>query len=295
VCIWVAIPARHKWHFFEGASGYHLSITLNDLLTPRFISWIVKGCCHELVGERVSHNPCEQMKTPNRTFKGKGKTMTSSANLSHALLRHFGGLSPVQYLRHVVLTLLALGLAPAWAGDVQLVITDAAGKPLANAVAFLDSPDAKALVKPKTGIEVEQVERQFRPRVALVPVGSQVSFPNRDKVRHHVYSFSPAKAFDLKLYTREPANPVLFDQPGVVVLGCNIHDQMLSWILVLETPYYGTAGADGHLTLTGVPPGNYRLKVWHEGLPPGSPAQEQAVAVSAGTINVRTALEGVAS
>lgn len=250
-----------------------------------------------MIGERVSLNPFGPTRTPNRTFKGKGKgkTMTNSTNLSRVLLRAFGGPSPGQYLRHVALTLLSLGLAPAWAGDVQLVITDASGKPLANAVAFLESPEAKALVKPKTGIEVEQVERQFRPRVALVPVGSQVSFPNRDKVRHHVYSFSPAKSFDLKLYTREPANPVLFDRPGVVVLGCNIHDQMLSWILVLETPYYGTAGANGHLTLAGVPPGNYLLKVWHEGLAPGSPAQEQTVTVPAGTLSVRTALKGVSS
>ena len=219
--------------------------------------------------------------------------MTKIDHLFSYLTRPFSVSSGVQFLRGTALTGVLMALTSAWAGEVQLVITDAAGKPLPNAVAFLDSPEAKALVRPKTGIEVEQVERKFLPRVVLVPVGSQVNFPNRDKVRHHVYSFSPAKTFDLKLYTREPANPVLFDQPGVVVLGCNIHDLMVSWVLVLETAYYGSAKSNGQLTLAGVPPGNYQLKIWHEGLPPGSPAQEQTVTVPAGTVKVLSTLKGV--
>lgn len=213
--------------------------------------------------------------------------------LPYFLKRSFSESLTWQCLRQSALAGVFLGLTSVWAGDVQLVITDAAGKPLPHAVAFLDSPEAKALVRPKVGLEVEQVERQFLPRVALVPVGSLVSFPNRDKVRHHVYSFSPAKTFDLKLYTREPSNPVLFDRPGVVVLGCNIHDQMLSWVLVVETPYYGSAGANGQLTLAGVPPGNYQLKIWHEGLPPGSSPQEQTVTVPAGAVKVAATLKGV--
>ncbi len=221
--------------------------------------------------------------------------MTKNDNDSHALQPTVGGSSIGKSMRHIAMSALLLGLSPLWAGEVQLVITDAAGKPLVNAVAFLDSPEAKALVQSKAGIEIEQVDRQFVPRVALVPVGSLVKFPNRDKVRHHVYSFSPAKTFDLKLYTREAANPVLFDRTGVVVLGCNIHDQMLSWVLVLETPYYGTAGANGQLTLSGVPPGSYQLKVWHESLPPGSHAQEQTVTVPAGAIKVVTSLKGASS
>lgn len=219
--------------------------------------------------------------------------MNKSDYFSYLLTRPLRQSSAFQSLRQWALASALLGLTCVWAGDVQLVITDAAGKPLPNAVAFLDSPEAKALVRPKNGIEIQQIERQFVPRVALVPVGSLVSFPNRDKVRHHVYSFSPAKIFDLKLYTREAANPVLFDQTGVVVLGCNIHDQMVSWVLVLETPYYGSAGANGQLTLAGVPPGTYQLKIWHEGLPPGSPVQEQSVTVLAGTVKVLATLKGV--
>jgi plastocyanin len=101
-------------------------------------------------------------------------------------------------------------------------------------------------VRPLAALEMAQQKKQFVPEVLVVPVGSEVRFPNHDTVRHHVYSFSPAKKFELKLYTGTPANPVLFDRPGVVVLGCNIHDQMVGWILVVDTPYYAqTLAATG--------------------------------------------------
>ncbi|MDP1998803.1 MAG: methylamine utilization protein [Rhodoferax sp.] len=182
----------------------------------------------------------------------------------------------------------------AWAGTLQVTVTDDKGKALADAVVFLDSPAAKAAFKPLVGVEVEQVDKQFAPRVAVVTAGSQVSFPNRDKVRHHVYSFSPAKTFDLKLYTGTPANPVLFDKPGVVVLGCNIHDLMASWILVLETPYFGKTAASGQVALPDVAPGTYQMKVWHPGLPVGNPAQERAITVGAANATATFSLKGVA-
>jgi plastocyanin len=160
-------------------------------------------------------------------------------------------------------------------------------------VVFLDSPAAKSLVKPVLGMEIEQVSRQFAPRVTVMPVGSMVQFPNRDTVRHHVYSFSPTKNFELKLYAGNPSNPVLFDKPGVVVLGCNIHDQMVAWMLVVETPYYGKTNAAGQLTLSGVPAGNYRLHTWHAGLPVGAPAQEQPLNVTSADANVVVNLKGV--
>jgi plastocyanin len=181
----------------------------------------------------------------------------------------------------------------AWPAPVQVTVVDGSGKPLADAVVFLDSPEAKAAVRPLAGAEVEQVSKQFAPAVSVVPVGSLVAFPNRDAVRHHVYSFSPAKTFDLKLYTGTPANPVLFDKTGVVVLGCNIHDRMLAWILVVETPYFGKTGADGQMTLATAPPGNYRLRVWHAGLAVGAPAQEQPISLTAAATSARVVLKGV--
>ena len=183
--------------------------------------------------------------------------------------------------------------AVAVSGTVQVTVVDGGGKPLADAVVFLDSPEAKAAVRPQAGIEVEQVNKQFAPSVSVVPVGSLVAFPNRDTVRHHVYSFSPAKTFDLKLYTGTPANPVLFDKPGVVVLGCNIHDLMISWVLVLETPYFGKTAASGQVVLPDVAPGTYQMKVWHPGLPVGNPAQERALTVGAANATTTFSLKGV--
>ena len=168
----------------------------------------------------------------------------------------------------------------ACAATVQVIVQDGAGKPLPGAVAFLESPEAKRLVRPLAGAEIVQQKLRFNPDVLVVPAGTAVRFPNHDTVRHHVYSFSPAKKFELKLYAGVPANPVLFDQPGVVVLGCNIHDQMVGWVLVMETPYYvqGTA-PDGSLRLDNVPAGSYQLRVWHETLPVGVGAHAQALTV----------------
>jgi plastocyanin len=181
-----------------------------------------------------------------------------------------------------------------WAGNVQLTVTDPAGKPIADAVVFLDSAQARSAVKPQPGVEVEQVNKQFAPTVTVLPVGSSLAFPNRDTVRHHVYSFSPAKTFDLKLYAGTPANPVLFDKPGIVVLGCNIHDQMLAWVVVVETPYFGKTNAAGQITLPPAPAGNYTLKVWHPALPTGAQPQEQALGVTQANQSAAFVLKGAA-
>lgn len=189
----------------------------------------------------------------------------------------------------------AMGLAgvmpAARAATVQVDVLDAAGKPVADAVVFLDSADAKKLAKPLAGAEMAQEKRQFVPGVLVVPVGTEVRFPNNDSVRHHVYSFSPAKKFELKLYAGTPANPVLFDRAGVVVLGCNIHDQMVGWVLVVDTPFYARSlPATGRAQFDNVPPGSYLLRTWHSRLPVGSPALEQPITVPAtgtGTAAVR--------
>jgi len=174
------------------------------------------------------------------------------------------------------LLLVATGAA---AGPVEVRVTDAAGKALPQAVVFLESRDARAAVKPAAGVEIAQAARQFAPQVSVVPVGTAVSFPNRDTVRHHVYSFSATKKFEIKLYVGTPAAPVVFDQPGIAVLGCNIHDQMAAWVVVVDTPYYAQTGADGRVSLPAVPPGSYRLRAWHASLPPGAPAADSPLKV----------------
>jgi plastocyanin len=183
---------------------------------------------------------------------------------------------------HPLLALALVGGAlSAGAGTLQIQVQDGNGHALSDAVVFLESPAAKGLAKPVSGTEIAQVARQFVPLVSVVPVGSQVQFPNKDSVRHHVYSFSPAKTFELKLYTGTPANPVLFDRPGVVVVGCNIHDHMTAWVLVVETPFYGKSNDAGAITLPAVVPGSYKLRTWHSTLPPGARLPEQNVTVGA--------------
>ena len=189
---------------------------------------------------------------------------------------------------------LAIGCAAvAQAATVQIEVQDAAARPLGDAVMFLESAEARRQVRPLAGLELAQQKKQFLPQVLVVPLGSEVHFPNHDTVRHHVYSFSPAKKFELKLYSGTPANPVLFDRPGVVVLGCNIHDQMVGWILVVDTPYYAqTAAATGKAQIDNVPAGSYRLRTWHNRLPVGAPALEQWLSVpatGAATLTVRMA------
>jgi len=110
---------------------------------------------------------------------------------------------------------------------------------------------------------MDQQNKAFVPHVLVVPVGTPVMFPNRDNIRHHVYSFSPAKRFELPLYIGTPAAPVVFDKPGVVVLGCNIHDWMVGYIYVSATPYFAKTGEDGRARLGDVPAGAYEARVWH--------------------------------
>lgn len=165
---------------------------------------------------------------------------------------------------------------------VQVLAPD--GAPLEGAVVFLDSADAARAVRPMASAEMGQENKRFVPDVLVVTRGTLVQFPNRDTVRHHVYSFSPTKKFELKLYTGTPANPVLFDRSGVAVLGCNIHDHMVGWVVVLDTPYHATTRTDGVARLDAVPAGAYTLRVWHARLPVGAEAQSQSVRVDDGAV-----------
>ena len=161
---------------------------------------------------------------------------------------------------------LVLWACAAQAGSVNVEVTDAAGKPLPRAVVTLEPVAGKLAVKPNSLLEVSQAKRQFDPQVSVVTVGTSVLFSNFDTVRHHVYSFSPTKTFELKLYAGVPNMPVVFEKPGVAVIGCNIHDHMAGWIAVVDTPFYGQTGADGKTRIPAVAAGNYRLRAWHPGL-----------------------------
>jgi plastocyanin len=172
------------------------------------------------------------------------------------------------------------------AAALELELTDSAGKPLGDAVAVLEPAIGKAAVKPMADVQLSQAQKEFRPRVTLITTGTRVTFPNFDTVRHHVYSFSPVKTFELKLYTGVPGVPVVFDKPGVAVLGCNIHDYMVAWVFVADTPWSARSAGNGHARIDGVPPGDYRLRLWHPALGQALDAGTPLTVSAAGTHHV---------
>ena len=186
-----------------------------------------------------------------------------------------------------VLFALAGHAGGAHAANFTVTFTDGAGKPLVDAVAMLEPAAAKGAVKPGADVEVSQAKRQFNPRVTVITTGTKVTFPNFDTVRHQVYSFSPIKAFELKLYAAGPGAPVTFDKPGVAVLGCNIHDTMAAWIVVSDTPFFARSAASGKASIESLPAGSYKLRVWHAGLTGPEPAP---VAVTIGSADAEQAM-----
>ena len=193
----------------------------------------------------------------------------------------------------LVLALNALVPARAQAAAVGVTVSDEAGQPLADAVVLLDPAVGKLPVKPMAQVEIAQAKRQFSPRITVITVGTAVTFPNFDTVRHHVYSFSPIKTFELKLYAGVPAKPVVFDKPGAAVLGCNIHDRMAAWVVVVDTPYHARTDAKGQVQLDGVPPGSYRLRAWHAGVPAGKEPAPVALTVTAADARASLSLPAV--
>jgi plastocyanin len=160
--------------------------------------------------------------------------------------------------------LLASGATQAAQLDASVIGAD--GKPLVDAVVYLmPQQEGTPLPKPKDA-DIDQVKVSFVPLVSVIQTGTAVHFPNSDNIRHQVYSFSPAKAFTLKLYSGKPSAPVIFDKPGIVVLGCNIHDQMAAWVLVVDTALFAKTDASGKLSIKNIPEGAYWLQAWHPGI-----------------------------
>lgn len=166
---------------------------------------------------------------------------------------------------HWLALVFLLLLRPVSAEPVSVQVIDAAGKPLAGAVVALELAGLPKRARAGVMADMAQKDRQFQPMLLVVHTGTEVRFPNLDTVRHHVYSFSAAKTFELKLYLGEAAPPQRFDKPGVVQLGCNIHDQMSAFIVVVDTPIFGVTNAQGLLTLERGP-GAGTLKAWHPSL-----------------------------
>ncbi len=169
----------------------------------------------------------------------------------------------------------------AHAADLTVTVRSAAGKPVADAVVSVYPASGAGGARLEGPFKMTQHDIMFDPLVLIVPVGAEVSFPNLDKVRHHVYSFSPAKTFELKLYGHGEAPTVKFDKAGIVSIGCNIHDRMVAFIDVVDTPYAAKTNAQGVAVVRGVPVGSARVKVWHPYGKAKDGAVEQTLAIGA--------------
>jgi plastocyanin len=178
------------------------------------------------------------------------------------------------YLKIIIVFLLSNNVL---ALEVTAMVTDVNGKVLNEAVVYLEDSKPSTIGAGSVKADIEQKSKQFNPLVTVIQTGSSVNFPNKDSVRHHVYSFSPAKKFELKLYSGVPANPVVFDKAGTVVLGCNIHDAMLAFVYIVDTPYFGKTDKSGLIKISNIPDGSYLLKAWHYALLKENIPYEQSI------------------
>jgi plastocyanin len=166
------------------------------------------------------------------------------------------------------------------AASLDVTVKDTKGATVPDAVVYAQRSGASSGLVKKQAV-VDQRDKQFVPYVTAVQVGTSIVFPNSDNIRHHVYSFSPAKKFELPLYSGVPAKPIVFDNVGFVTLGCNIHDWMIAYVAVLPTPHFQVTGAEGHAVVKDMPAGQYTVEVWQPSLK-GTPEQfAQTVELSA--------------
>ncbi|TMN94268.1 methylamine utilization protein [Pseudoalteromonas sp. S558] len=166
------------------------------------------------------------------------------------------------------------------AAAVSIIIKNTKNEPIANAVVWLTAKNtSEKITLPSTLYSMSQKNREFTPRILVVPQNAKVEFPNADSIMHHVYSFSEAKTFELKLYKEQPKAPLVFEQTGVVELGCNIHDWMLGYIVVVDSTIFAITDDTGKVELTAVA-GEYKLSVWHSGFGDISNVESEPVTIS---------------
>jgi plastocyanin len=170
----------------------------------------------------------------------------------------------------LVTTLFALSVHPAMAAPFRVTVADPRGTPVADAVVTLRPVSAAARAGTRTSpatstqpVVIQQIDREFVPRVTVVPAGSRVSLPNNDAVPHSVYSFSPAKQFEFDAYVGSSPQVLTLDKPGIITLGCNIHDWMVGYIVVVDTPLAAQTDALGAASFANIADGDYELRVWH--------------------------------
>ena len=199
-------------------------------------------------------------------------------------------------LRALVFFALLFSVRDLSAAALDVTVKDTKGAPVPDAVIYATGRGAGPKTAPPQTV-IDQRDKQFIPYVTALQVGTAVWFANTDNIRHHVYSFSPAKKFELPLYAGVPAAPVTFDKAGFVTLGCNIHDWMIAYVAVLTTPYFAVTEKEGRARLMKLPAGRYNIAAWHPALkdPPERVAQQITLTAEGGqtlsfTLDLKPAL-----
>ena len=184
-------------------------------------------------------------------------------------------------------------VGPVKAAELTLEITDGNHQPVADAVIVLtpEKLDRTAVGPLPQRQVVDQRKEAFIPHVLIAPKGGQVVFTNSDTTRHHVYSFSPAKAFELVVVPGGSSGPLIFDRLGVVAVGCNIHDRMVAYIYVTDQPFAMLTDKAGRVSFPGLPEGAYQARLWHSRLRPGRPEPTETVTLSTGRATVAISLD----
>ncbi len=174
--------------------------------------------------------------------------------------------------KHLITVLLLANASQALATDLSAVITGGDGQPLPNAVVTIATDSAASRQNAPARIAdqtIDQRSETFLPLVTIVRKGGRVNFANSDPTTHQVFSFSPVKQFELTL-GRGESKGIGFENTGVAAIGCNIHDKMIAYVFVADSPYTALTGEDGRAVIHDVPPGRYSVQVWHPQQRPGS-------------------------
>jgi plastocyanin len=182
-----------------------------------------------------------------------------------------------------LLALLAPLAMVAHAAGLSVRIVDGHGAPVADAVVTVVSrvaAPAASAQPPRTRV-IDQKNLTFVPYIEVFRPGDSVVFRNSDNTRHHVYSFSPAKAFEFVLAPGQSSAPLALDKSGVVAVGCNIHDRMIAYLYISDAPWVAQSGAEGKVSFDGLPAGAYEVRVWQPRLRPNKPDLAQTATVLA--------------
>ncbi|WP_158971064.1 methylamine utilization protein [Paraglaciecola sp. L3A3] len=148
-----------------------------------------------------------------------------------------------------------------YAKEIIVNVINQLGKGVPNVVVYMEPSIKKQVVPPSDIAIMDQIDTQFSPHILAIQKDTQVKFPNSDSIKHHVYSFSAAKTFELQLYKDLQADPLLFSKSGVVELGCNVHDWMLGYIFIVDTEYFSKSDRNGKVKFD-LPLGEYTIKIW---------------------------------